>query len=151
MRICTSERAFSPNVEAPTRYHHFTQAPEPYQLCQAHQISVSSLRDLTRSCMYPRQLARKRASEATALCAVFALEMAHDGVRIVGGTRNSLATLQCPIQLNRFVKYTVWGQPWSEEEDSLTSRAPAQICASYLLTSRGETMSSNLEFKFCLY
>lgn len=47
------------------------------------------------------------------------------------------------------IRYAV--RRWSEEEDSLTSRAPAQICASYLLTSRGETMSSNLEFKFCLY
>lgn len=57
--------------------------------------------------MYPRQLAWKRASEASALSAVFALEMAHDGVRTVGGSLNSLTSLQCPVQFDRYVEYTV--------------------------------------------
>lgn len=61
--------------------------------------------------MYPRQLTWKRASEATGLCAVFALEMAHDGVRTVGGSLNSLPSLQCTIQFDRYVEYTVQGQP----------------------------------------
>lgn len=44
-----------------------------------------------------------------------------------------------------------WVSLWSEEEDSLTFSAPAQICASFLLSPREEIMSSNLESNFCLY
>lgn len=65
------------------------------------------MQDLARSCMYPRQLDWKRASEASALCAVIALEMAPDGVRTVGGSLHSLTSLQSPVQFDRYVDYTV--------------------------------------------
>lgn len=152
MRTCTSKRAFSPNVKASTRYYHFTQAPESYQLCQAHQISVSSLQDLARSCMYPHQLAWKRASEATALCAVFALEVAHDGLRTVGGSCNSLASLQCPIPFDRYFEYTVYGQPLvGRRRLADIQRSSTNLCLLLaLITRRNHVKQFRIQFLLVL-
>ena len=147
MRLCIWQRAVSLNVKATPRYNHSAQPTGTGKQCQAYQIAVSSRQGVTRYYMYHRQCSWTGASQAAALCTVFAPEMDHYCPRAARGSQNPLPALQCPIQPDRYIRYTVL-DPWAWIM-RLAHYAPAPTFAYYLPWSREETMSDHFESKLC--